>query len=379
MRNEMKKYAIIVTLGILMGSMTLFGYCFLGTTGHKYLGASAQQNDHPAQQEKSFQGKLADVLSDIMQNNTNTQKAFDETTRNPFTDQISAQNEKENRAPDSASFTFAVLGDTQNFYPKNPHGYFQQVAALVEKMKPDLAFSVGDLVGKCTGNKSCEKDFKYWKSILGDFASKTYVAQGNHDRTGGAEADKAWQSAFDFPKNGPPKYSEITYSFDFKNTHFIVLASDKPEIHLVNGEQRAWLEKDLAENKKENTFVFFHEPAYPVYDIAGESLDNHPGERNGLWEILDRYNVTGVFNGHEHIITRRKIDSSVFPGAKNSVYQFVFGNTDSFDQALPKPGIAEFTDQGQGRFGFVKVSGKNITIETHGPDGSTLDSSTYSK
>jgi hypothetical protein len=157
------------------------------------------------------------------------------------------------------------------------------------------------------------------------------------------------------------------------------LDSDKPELHKINQTQRAWLEKDLSTNKKENIFIVFHEPSFPVSSKVGESLDKNASDRDTLWKIFDRYNITAVINGHEHIVSRRKIDSSVFPGAKNSIYQLVFGNTDSFDHDLPDPGIAEYAHREQGCFGFVKVNGKEITVETHNRNGDLLDSFVFSR
>jgi len=215
--------------------------------------------------------------------------------------------------------------------------------------------------------------------VMGPVLGKTYAAQGTHDRAKNDSADSIWQSAFSFPANGPAGFLEMAYSFDFKNSHFVFLNSDKPDEHQVNQVQRSWLEQDLSKNTKENTFVVFHEPAYPVSDKGGEALDSQPSERNALWEILDRNNVTAVFNGHEHIVSRRKIDSRVSSVAKNSIYQFVFGNTDSFDHGLPAAGVAEYANQGQGRFGLVKVSGKEITVETRGPDGALLNTFSFSK
>jgi hypothetical protein len=249
--------------------------------------------------------------------------------------------------------------------------------ASIRKLNPDMIFAVGDLVSSCDAYDACSKDYRDWKNIVGSLMPKTYATQGNHDRTGDDKTDNIWRTSFNFPANGPSGFSEQVYSFDFKNTHFVVLDSDKPKEHLVNGEERAWLEKDLATDKKDNTFVFFHEPAFPVSSKVGESLDKEPAERNALWQILDKYNVAGVFNGHEHIISRRKIGSSVFSGATNSIYQFVFGDTDSFDHDLPDPGIVEYANQGQGRFGLVKVNGKEITVEVHAPDGSLLNTFSF--
>jgi len=237
-------------------------------------------------------------------------------------------------------------------------------------MDPALVFAVGDLVSSCDGGSKCSAKYANWKKVVGTLLPKTYATQGNHDRTGDDKTDNTWRDSFAFPTNGPSGFSEQAYSFDYKNSHFVVLDSDKPKEHLVNGEQRAWLEKDLAANKKEDTFVFFHEPAYPVSSKITESLDKEPGERDALWQILEKHNVTAVFNGHEHIVSRRKIDN---------LYQFIFGSTDAFNHGLPAKGVAEYSNQGQGRFGFARVNGKEITVETHDPSGKILNSFTFSK
>jgi 3',5'-cyclic-AMP phosphodiesterase len=291
--------------------------------------------------------------------------------RNPF---------ESNEAPSASSFSFAVIGDTQRFTANNPNGNFQKASASISKLNPNLAIAVGDLIGGCEGKSSDAQDYADWKKILGPLAGKTYAVQGNHDRVSDGEScDRIWQNAFTFPTNGSTGFSELTYSLDYGNSRFVFLDSIKPDGHQVSETQRAWLEQNLAANRKENTFVFFHEPAFPTGAKIGESLDADPGERNALWQILDKYNVTAVFNGHEHIVSRRKIDSSIFPGAKNSIYQLVFANTDSFDHDLPKPGVAEYASNLQGSFGLVKVTGKKITVETHSSDGNLLNTFTFSK
>lgn len=271
---------------------------------------------------------------------------------------------------DENSFSFAIIGDTQYFKAANPNGNFQKAAAKIKAMDPALVFAVGDLVSSCDGDSKCSAKYSAWKKVVGTLLPKTYAMQGNHDRTGDDKTDNIWRDSFAFPTNGPSGFSEQAYSFDYKNSHFVVLDSDKPKEHLMNGDQRAWLEKDLAGSKKENTFVFFHEPAYPVSSKITESLDKESSERDALWQILEKYHVTAVFNGHEHLVSRRKI---------GNLYQFVFGNTDSFNHGLPAKGVAEYSNQGQGRFGFVKVSGKEITVETLDSGGNILNTFAFSK
>jgi hypothetical protein len=331
-------------------------------------------------QLSSFQGVLVGALHDAKEGVVEIGEKIGEAVSNPFAStRTDPPKTTSTETSGENSFSFAILGDTQRFNTNNPNGNFQKAMDGIRKLSPNMIFAVGDLLGSCDSYDKCDKGYGNWKNIVGSLMPKTYAAQGNHDRTGGDKTDNIWRSSFYFPTNGPSGYSEQTYSFDFENSHFIVLDSDKPDMHQINEEQRVWLEKDLSANKNGNIFIFFHEPAFPVSSKVGESLDKHSVERDALWQIFDKYNVTGVFNGHEHIVSRRKIDSKVFPEGGNSIYQFVFGNTDSFDHSLPDPGIAEYANQGQGRFGLVKVNGKEITVETHGPDGALLNTFTFLK
>jgi hypothetical protein len=267
-------------------------------------------------------------------------------------------------AEEKTSFSFAILGDTQRFDPGNAGGSLQKAVKSIEEKNVGLVVTEGDLLGSCDGKSGCEKKLGEWKNTLGSLYSKTYEMMGNHDRTGGDNADALWQKFFDLPQNGPDGYKELVYSFDHENSHFVVLNSEKPDEHAVDKAQRDWLEKDLQDSQKDNKFVFFHEPAYPVSSKIDESLDADASDRDALWQIFKDQKVTAVFNGHEHIQSRRKVDG---------VYQFVFGNTDSFDHELPKAGVADYSYKGE-HFGIVEIKGKEVTVNVYSVDGNLLDS-----
>lgn len=356
----MKKLFLSVLLFIILAVFS-FGSGILIAEIHLRSDAAKQKSPVP----RSFG---ATTLSDTK--NSNDQPAENGNTTETAPEATTPGNTSDN------TFSFAIIGDTQRFN-LDIDGNFQKAIVSIKKINPDLAFSVGDLVSSCDGGSSCEKKYEDWKNIMSPILSKTYEVMGNHDRTGGDKADAVWQKEFNLPTNGPSGFSELTYSFDSGNSHFVVLNSEKPKGNVINDVQRNWLEHDLAVNTKENTFVFFHEPAFPVSSKIDESLDNKPEDRDALWQIFDKYDITAVFNGHEHIVSRRKINPSVMPGVRNIIYQFVFGNTNSFDHDLPAAGIAEYANRGQGRFGIVKVKGKEITVEVHAPDGSILDSFTF--
>jgi hypothetical protein len=303
--------------------------------------------------------KTADkaVLENPVKNKTEERsQSFEEKTEEADVNQEMKQEENK--------FTFGIIGDSQYFDPNNASGGFQKTSKLLSLKNVDLVVAIGDLISSCDGGVECEAKLAGWKNVLGPLYLKTYPVVGNHDRTGREKADAFWQKFFTLPTNGPTGFSEMVYSFDFKNSHFVVLDSDKPNENVVNDAQRTWLDQDLSASKKKNTFVFFHEPAYPVSSKIGESLDVKPKERDALWSILSSHNVTAVFSGHEHIVSRKKI---------GSLYQFVFGNTDSFNHLAPKPGMAEYSYLGQS-FGIVAIDGNQITIDTYSVDGKLLDS-----
>ncbi|MFH1559402.1 MAG: metallophosphoesterase [Patescibacteria group bacterium] len=282
----------------------------------------------------------------------------------------SYQADSDPQSPDS--FSFAILGDTQSFSPQNPKGATQEAVNQIKNHKPDFLISIGDLVSGC--NKNCLEKLQNWQKVASSASVPVYPVMGNHDRTGREKSDKAWQEIFNLPSNGPPGFEELVYSFDYKNSHFIVLNSAKPEEHKISAEQVDWLKNDLKTNQKNNIFVFVHEPFFPVNSKKGESLDKHAKDRDQIWQILDEFNVSAVFSGHEHLNSRRQIDSFIVNSAKNHVYQIIVGNTDTFDHKKPSPGSnIEFYHQGR-VFMLVKVKGTEIELQVHSIDGKLLDS-----
>jgi 3',5'-cyclic-AMP phosphodiesterase len=318
----------------------------------------------PAKTAVPENSKSSSLKSDAAENPLNPLASSQPKITNPISDEAASETKapdtsKTSPVPEESGFSFALIGDTQRFEVGNANGDFQKAAASLKNQNVNLIIAVGDLLSGCEGGKKCEDKYSSWKDIVNPIVSSIYEVQGNHDRSSDEKSDQAWQDSFNLPENGPEGYKEMVYYFDYENSHFVILDSEKPKEHIVDQTQRDWLKKDLEENKKDNIFVFFHEPAFPVSSKIGESLDAKAEERDALWEILKEHKVTTVFNGHEHIASRKKIDG---------IYQFVFGNTDSFNHDLPKDGVAEYSYQGE-HYGIVKVNGKKVTVETYSVDG----------
>jgi len=299
------------------------------------------------------------VINKNSNNNSNSNNNDSDSNINPNVNTNTNENS-------SSGFSFAVIGDSQAFNASDSNDSLRKAVANIAKANVNVVLSVGDLISSCDGGDSCAKKYESWKQIMQPILGITKEVQGNHDRTGKENADKIWQTEFDLPTNGPAGYSELTYSFDYGNTHFVALDSEKPKESTIGQDQREWLENDLSANKKENTFVFYHEPAYPVSSKIDESLDVHKEDRDALWSIFKNHNVTAVFSGHEHIMSRKSIDG---------LYQFVIGNTDMSDHDAPKPGMAEYSYVGH-HYAIVSVKGKEIIVKIYTVDGNLLNSFT---
>lgn len=357
----MKKYFVlggVVLAVVLVGAIGLFRLHGKNNTAVAPTGA-AETAAPPPSQSFSFRGSLADILNSLGSTVASIVAPSPSAVPSPFSGSTAASPP----APQNQNqFSFAVVGDSKVFSAGNPNGNLEKAVKSIKSQNPNLVFAMGDLISSCDGGSKCEGKYNDWKSVMDGLLSKTYEVVGNHDRTGGGGADAVWQKEFSLPTNGPDGYSELAYSLDYGNSHFVVLNSEKPKEHIVNDVQRAWLEKDLEANKKENVFVFWHEPAYQASQNAKDGLDADPGERDALWNLLKKYNVKYVFNGHAHLFSEKKI---------GNIYQIVEGDTDSTDDDFPLAGFADYAYKGKA-YSLVQVDGTKVTLNLYSVDGNLI-------
>jgi hypothetical protein len=163
---------------------------------------------------------------------------------------------------------------------------------------------------------------------------KLYTVMGNHElywegTPGFSLANqREFQNTFtDNPSNGPPGYERLVYSFKSPggDALFIVgdcyyLTADDPNPGLNEEDdgslygtfdviQLAWLENELAKTKATHKFFFAHAP---YYQIVGPQSSQHTSFTQ-LWSILDDNRVALFGCGHQHLYSRKNIDSSIAP------------------------------------------------------------------
>jgi predicted phosphodiesterase len=193
---------------------------------------------------------------------------------------------------EDSRFCFAVVGDSGS----GGKGQLA-VAALLERLGPDLILHVGDVVYPSGQERLYDRRFfAPYRNII-----KTvplFPVLGNHDVRKGNGA--AYLENF-HPPLGSPSSTKRYYSFDWGNTHFVALDSElyygdkgaRPE------EQRDFLEQDLAATRKRWKIAFLHRSPYGSSRHGGDERVT-----DDLEPLFTRHGVDLVFSGHDHVYER---------------------------------------------------------------------------
>jgi predicted phosphodiesterase len=251
-----------------------------------------------------------------------------------------------------SGFAFAVIGDSGR-------GKKSQlaVAALLERLKPDLILHTGDVVYPSGEERHYDRRFfaPYRRLLKG---VPIFPTLGNHDVEKGNGA--AYLENFHLPRNNPQNTGRY-YSFDWGNAHFVALNS---ELYYEDGsgspkEQKAWLELDLRETRQPWKIVFFHRPVY--------SSSNHGSDekiREDLEPVFVRHRVNVVFNGHDHDYERTV-----------PIHGVTYVVSGGGGKGLYRAGRSEWTafSKSAHHAVLVRVDGERLSLEAVEPDGTVLD------
>ncbi len=315
---------------------------------------------------------------------------------------VVAQQQSSDTSPPQP-FTFTVIADAENY--KSPSGHNDELEALLQKgasLKPHLGFFSGDLI-VYTDPKN-RTILTNLKDLLDRYYTRYHIVYGRHDLECGAPCFHAWHDVFFKtpdaekptniapPQQSPPRQSSqpqtpddqaiaalqipttevagaiaepITppiaappkpyHSFDYEQTHFILLSSDYPVKHGIDDAQMAWLEHDLANTPARNIIVFSHIPPVNFFKKSAKECHDMTCDeprRQKLVALFEKYGVDLVISGHEHVFDHKVVHGIDYVLAGNTGNGKRYKNTTWKDSFL-----------------FVTVEEKRIILQSLFADG----------
>ncbi len=205
--------------------------------------------------------------------------------------------------------------------------------------RPDMLIATGDVIlGKTIDTSVTGRQLRAWlahyqSQPIASSGIKLIMVPGNHEFNDGAQSaplEKQWllvMAPYIVGTNGPKPggndalttdQSQLTYSFDYKGSHFVMMNSDPA----LEGSTISvgWVSQDLVQARAagaKHIFLFAHKPAYNWTNNGATSLVG-TANRDALWSAMEANHAEAMFSAHNHIYRRMQ------PTGKS--YMIVAGN-----------------------------------------------------
>ena len=224
---------------------------------------------------------------------------------NPYNPEPKMEQLKAEKGENQTNMHFLVFGDSKGSM------HFPGVLKRADSLQPDFCITTADLVNK-GGGESGVKDYKKLDSMGGWFMRKyaMWPTVGNHEESGGDDGIANFKNFFGMKK--------AMYSFEYGNAKFIALPWPKVNKDTI---KLQWLENELKTAKGKHIFVYRHRPHYTVGSKPNSDVE---GIETATTRLYDKYNVTAVFSGHDHIYYRTKRNNTTYiisAGAGAPIYR----------------------------------------------------------
>ncbi|MNI10775.1 Cellulosome-anchoring protein precursor [compost metagenome] len=196
---------------------------------------------------------------------------------------------------------------------------------------------------------------------------------GNHDVKNGGK--QVFATALGLPNNGMAGQEHLTYSYDYEDTHFVVLNSEADEVDMKK--QAVWLEENLNASKKKWKVAMFHRPAYHTEDGRGPELVTHY-----LAPVLEKLGVDLVLVGHDHALAwtyPMQDGKPLKDGSKGTVYLAGGSSGWKFYDAVKHDYLEYLYDDNVPVYSAIDINKDRISIEARTADGMKLQGVTIEK
>lgn len=246
------------------------------------------------------------------------------------------------------SLKFAVLGDFGDASQREMDTAAQFVKAHEVFPFPIVVLTGDNLYGSERPQDFVKKFEQPFKALL-DAGVKFYGSLGNHD----AREQRYYKL---FNMDGKLYYS---YKAPAESVRFFALESGYME-----PDQVKWLEQELSKSTDAWKIAYFHHPLYSSGKTHGSDVDL----RRVLEPLFVQYNVSVVFQGHDHVYERIK--------PQNDIAYWVVGSGGRFregDLTKDSPLTAKGYDA-DNAFLLAEISGDTMTFNAVSRNGQVVDS-----
>ena len=246
------------------------------------------------------------------------------------------------------SLKFLAFGDFGTGEPAQ-YELARQMAELHKRLPFELVILLGDNIYGSERPQEMEKKFTIPYKPLLDAKVKFKGALGNHDSRQQANLEH-----FDMQK-------KFYYSFKAprQNVRFFALESTYMDLP-----QTQWVENELKGSNDDWKIMFFHHAMYSSARGHGSTM----ALRQTLEPLFIRYNVSLVFNGHDHTYERVK--------PQGGVVYFVVGSAGKLrpgDLNRRSPFLASGFDSDLAFFAG-EIDGDNMVFQAISRTGKVVDS-----
>lgn len=269
------------------------------------------------------------------------------------------------KLPPVAEFSFAIIGDSQRWAgsgggSSDGTAEFRSILANIKKNKPDFLLAMGDLTPDylCENPQQCKPHFEAWKNEVQKYVPIIYPAFGNHDE--GNKARFFWKEVFDLPENGAKITDGTSYSFNFKNSQFTFIDSEKAYQQQEGTEQMEWLRQELLTSHQRNKFVISH----------ATDFNRETKRQLHKWKTLVENGVFAQFSGHTHVFCYRKATAEEFGTEGNFINIFIIGNSGSLSHPYPPDCESKYKNP---HFAIVKIKGSLLSLTAYDSKGNKID------
>jgi predicted phosphodiesterase len=225
-----------------------------------------------------------------------------------------------NTAPETDSFNFVVVGDNRD----GPETF----TTILEEINADsyaFCINTGDIIS--SGQR---EQFQEFMDMVDDLAIPLYVSIGNHELYNNS------------PDHAMEFLGEVTYSFEYGNTLFVILDDSD---YIISEEEYDWMDDVMSSTTKENIIVSAHIPPYDPRE--GESHCLKEADALRFEDFMADHDVDLVLAGHIHMYDHtviKGVDYVVTAGAGAPLY-------------------ADEEEGGFFHYTVVSVNGQDITHE----------------